>query len=303
MILLDRLRYRFRPVDTHGMNKPTQISGIIALIMTVCIVASARAVEVPFDPSRGLVEVNVLVDGRASGLFGIDTGADRLYVNSEFVEDNDLHPKSGPPQRPIVGVHGTSEAKALDIRSLRIGNETLYNLDATVIDLSALVSDEVTDHPDGLIGYEVLKRFYVTVDFPNRLMQLRTGEPDDIQAVRKSFIPFRQERHMIVVDVVFNDDIEVPMVLDYCASQTSLSPDLADDLGLDAEVGDRMVIDKVELSGKLASYNVPCVVTDMSRIKDAVRGVDIEGLLGGTFLQGFKITIDYTRKKIYLHPR
>jgi len=271
------------------------------LITIALLFGIAEAVEIDFDPNRGLVEVEVIVNGRAEGTFGIDTGADRLYIDKTWAEDNDLKFKDNPPRRGVAGIHGSSDARGIDLRSLQLDDERLYNLDATVIDIGALVSSPNISHPDGLIGYDVLKRFYVTVDYPESLMELRTGEPDDVLEAMSNATPFRQLRHMIIVDVVFNDEIEVPMVLDYCASHTSISTDLAEELELSTRPGARVRAPKIAVGDDMESRNVLCVVTDFSNLKRSVRKADFEGLLGGSFLYEYKLTVDYTRKRVYLH--
>ena len=72
----------------------------LSALLTVA--TSIGAVEVTFHPYRGLVEVEVLIDGRVKGRFGIDTGADRLYIDKKFAEKNNLSKVGGSPPRLIV---------------------------------------------------------------------------------------------------------------------------------------------------------------------------------------------------------
>ena len=152
-------------------------AGFFILITFLCV--NAWTGPMPFDPSRGLVEVEVTIDGMAEGAFGIDTGADRLYIDDGFVAEHNLtiRPLSGKSR--VAGLGGTSEAQAVTIRSLRVGqDETLYNLKATSVDMSALANNSTVGHPDGLIGHDVLRRFFVTVDYPGRSMELASAVPD-----------------------------------------------------------------------------------------------------------------------------
>ncbi|MFQ5452879.1 MAG: aspartyl protease family protein, partial [Candidatus Zixiibacteriota bacterium] len=227
----------------------------VLLIHLLIFVCSLKGEVVPFEPSRGLVEVKVTIDGRVKGNFGIDTGADRLYINKSFAEKNQLTFRRSTPQRDIVGVDGTSNASAVSLRSLKIGNdETLYNLRATAIDLKALVKDPSRGYPDGLIGHEILSRFYVTVDYPHKQMELLSFEPDFLMGKKYYEIPFKQYRHLILVDVVFNDDITVPMILDYCASYTTISSSLAKRLDIKSSDISKMVsIKKITIGEKITA--------------------------------------------------
>ena len=258
---------------------------------------------IPFDPLRGLVEVEVILDGRVKGIFGVDTGADRLYIDKDFAQKNGLKTGEGQPRRPVTGAMGSSEASSLAIRSLKIAGEHLYNLDATVIDMSAIITDDRWGRPDGLIGYDLLQRFYVTVDYPERTLELSMVEPWSLRNESLDVIPFRNKRHLIVVDVTFNDTITVPMILDYCASQVFVSTDLADRLEIDLSQERRGIVQRVSLSNKIFTRDVQIVVTDYSNLKKGLRGIDFEGILGAGFLFKHKITIDYKRNRIYSHSR
>ncbi len=275
---------------------------MIRYVVTVTVLVGAAAVwagtSIPFDPFQGIVEVEVEIDGRAKGRFGIDTGADRFYIDKAFAEKHELNLIDGPPQRAVVGIEGSSEAQQVAVRSLAIGEERLYNLDATAIDLRALIKDPRADVPDGLIGYEVLRRFYVTVDYGNKRMTLDDTEPsfvgDGLQQV-----PFETKRHLIMVDVTFNDSVTVPMALDYCASFVFVTPELAGRIGVDAGA-ERPQVPKMSLGGVMTSSDVYTGISDLGNLRKSLKGVEIHGLIGASFLYQHTITIDYRRSVIWV---
>ena len=114
---------------------------------------NASAATLPFDPSRGLVEVEVEIDGRVKGKFGIDTGADRVYIDRPFAVRNGLNLRPATPQREIVSVEGSAKAVPISINSLTVGDETSYGLKATAVDLGPLLKDTTSGYPDGLLGF------------------------------------------------------------------------------------------------------------------------------------------------------
>ena len=274
---------------------------VIAVILLCAL--SVIAEVIPFDPVRGLVEVPVIINGHVKGTFGIDTGADRLYIDSGFAARNGLPLPCATPQRPVVGIEGSSEASFIDIRSLRIGKETLYNLQATAIDIGNIIKDKRRGYPDGLIGHEILRRFFVTVDYPERTLQLQMERPDFLMDTNYQTIKFTTLRHLILVDVTINDSVTVPMILDYCASYTSLSKELAHRLGFNIEDSGRFTLPKISLSGIVTSTNVPVVVSDYSDFKKSLKGASFEGIVGASFLYRHKLTIDYKGKRIYVHQQ
>jgi len=276
------------------------------IVVIVLCAFTVLSEVVPFDPVRGLVEVEVTIDGRVKATFGIDTGADRLYVDSAFARRHSLTFLRSPPQRPVVGIDGSSEASFIDIRSLRIGKETLYNLRATAINMDRIIKDKRLGYPDGLIGHDVLRRFYVTVDYPARTLRLQMEQPDFMKDHKDSSyrtVRFSTNRHLILVNVTLDDSVTVPMILDYCASYTSLSESLASQLGLDLKEDKRQRVATMSIGDIVTSKNVPVVVTDLSQFKKSLRGAKFEGIVGASFLYRYKFTIDYKGKRIYVHNR
>jgi len=260
------------------------------------------AQAISFDPQRGLVEVKVILDGQVKGTFGIDTGADRLYIDKTFAQENQLTFRQPIPQRKIVGLEGTSKAYAVSLRSLRIGGDiSLYNLRATAIDIRQLVNDSTGNIPDGLIGYEILRRFYVKVNYPQRKMELLSFEPDFLRGKRYFTIPFKQYQHLILVNVTFPNDMTASMILDYCASQTTINSSLAKKLGINSEKSENVIVSEMTLGESVTSKNVPVLIRDYPQFKKSVARAQFDGVLGYSFLSHYVITVDYKRHRIYVH--
>ncbi len=271
-------------------------------VLFILVAVSANAVDVPFDPTRGLVEVDVTINGMAKGRFGIDTGADRLYVDRAFAQRHNL-PEAAPSEtRQVVGIDGTSSITSLSLRSLEIGGERLYNLWANGADLAKLSHGGAANRPDGLLGYDVLRRFYITVDYPAHRLSMRMSEPPFLHDSGLVTVPFRLAKHLIVVDVSINDMTTVPMILDYCASHTTITPTLARRTGFSDEVGGRIKVGEMSLGSSVSSESVHGVVADLSQIQKLAGRSDLGGILGGSFLHRHKITVDYKRRKVYFHP-
>ncbi len=289
--------------QVHGNVTVDKLLIGVALAATLAA-AAFSADEIPFDPARGLVEVTVIIDGRVMGRFGIDTGADRLYIDSTFAHRHGLSFVQSPPQRPVVGLEGSGSASMVQVRSLRIGRETLYNLRATSIDLTRIIKDRRLGMPDGLIGHEVLRRFYVTVDYPRRILNLQSGQPGFLErggGAPAPFVRFTTNRHLILVDVILNDSLSVPMFLDYCASYTALSPSLAIRLGLDTAVNETQTVARMSIGEALRGEDVPVIVADLSQFKQAVKRCSFDGIIGASFLYRHRLTIDYKAERIYVH--
>ena len=114
---------------------------------------------------------------------------------------------------------------------------------------------------------------------------------------------------IILVDVLLNDEVKARMVLDTGASLVVISGDLARRLRQDSSnasgtiklqtaggeiEGQAAVIDRIEL-GSAVREKVRAVI---NRQPQVFKGFD--GLLGSSFLDGYKVTIDYQQNKIHL---
>ena len=258
------------------------------------------ATQATFDASTGLVVADVRINNRVTGRFGIDTGADRLYIDKSFAEKHYLAKDGIPDQRKVVGLNGATGGYFVSFRSIEVGDQRLNNVKATVIDFDELSGNRNVDHPDGLIGYDILSRMYVTVDYPANSFELEINRPRFLSGRTYETVSFRPIKHFIVVDVTFPDNRTRPMLLDYCATHTVISLEIAEQIQIDSKDGGSAFLD-LEIDGTIRSSGVETIVRDMSLFRKSMSRVKIDGILGRTFLADHKITIDYRTSQIYLH--
>jgi hypothetical protein len=272
---------------------------VINLLFFLLVTTAVLSAEIPFDPSRGLVEIEVVVNDSVKGIFGIDTGADRLYIDREFARRNNLSFARFGPQRDVAGIDGNSPASFLSIESLAFGDQVLRDLRATAIDMEVVVKDQRAGAPDGLIGHEILRQFFVSVDYPGKTIELSIEPPDFLSGKRFVTVPYQTYRHLIIVDAVFNDDVTAPMLLDYCASVTVVSPALAEQIELVLEPGEVGTIGSVSINYDVTSDSVYAIITDLTSFKRSTPRAEFEGILGATFLRHHRVTIDYQQNQAY----
>ena len=272
-----------------------------ALVLAAMLACWALAAErLPFQPQRGLVEVDVVLNGHAKGRFGIDTGADGIYIDRAFAEEHGLVVLDDRVR--AVGFGGEVVGSTVRLRSLAIGSERLHNLTAAAVDLTRL-SGSADLGVDGLIGHEVLRDFFVTVDYPGRELTLQRELPTFLNDGSTVRLPFEMQGHLVLLDVTIDDSLEVPMALDYCASHTIVSAELAERLGLAGGFGSRGRIGRLAIGRELVTDSVEVVVEDLTSLGRNLTGRRLQGLLGSSFLYRHKLTLDYRRKRIYLHTR
>lgn len=272
---------------------------LLILLLQFFITASIIGGGLPFNPERGLVEVDIVLDGKIKGRFGIDTGADFLYIDRKFAIENKL--KIIPQAlRPVTGVKGQSSATPISLKSFEIGDAKLINLRATAIDLNAFIKDTSMGLPDGVIGYSILKQFYITIDFPEQTIYLEVEKPDFLRGRNYKTIPFTQYKHLILVKSKINNLTEAKLILDYCASYTSFSQKIADKLSITKRKGK---VNEISIGEGISLGPVNYLINDFKKLKKALPRSDFEGILGYSFLYKYKVTIDYKNKLLYFHNR
>ncbi len=271
----------------------------LILLVHFFITVSVFGGGLPFNPERGLVEIDIVLNGKIKGRFGIDTGADFLYIDRKFAFENklDIIPQ---PLRPVTGIKGQSEATPISLKSVEIGKVKLKNIRATAIDLNVFIKDTSMGLPDGVIGYSILKEFYITIDFPNHTIYMEVEKPDFLRGRNYKTIPFTKYKHLILVKSKINNLIEANLILDYCASYTSFSKKVANQLSISDRKGE---VKKIDIGEGISSGPVTCLVNDFKKLKKALPRADFEGILGYSFLYKYKITIDYKNKLLYFHNR
>lgn len=134
--------------------------------------ADTAAGELEFrmaGPSGAAIVVPVYLNGQGPYDLILDTGATLTCLDSSVVTALSL-----PEQRGVlgsaVGVGGSGAVRLVQVDSLRVGPARVTDLLACTMDLQALrtVGDEVR----GLLGLNVLRQFYVTLDFEREVLTL-----------------------------------------------------------------------------------------------------------------------------------
>jgi len=130
----------------------------------------ARA-ALPFTlahPSKPLILIPVGING-PSCQFALDTGASTTVISPE------LALRVGAEGRAMPGMSGgggTVTAAAAVVPSLAIGRVSLSQVRIAVADFHGPLAQVLGARLDGIIGYNVLRRFRVTIDYPGATLRL-----------------------------------------------------------------------------------------------------------------------------------
>lgn len=273
------------------------------------IADGATSLTLPFELLNNHIYVEAVVDSDQPGRFLVDTGGVNLLTA-------DAAARFGISSEGAIQGRGVGE-KTVDVslatlESFTFGAATLHNPTFYVIPLSEVEAAEGVDF-DGLIGFEVFKRFVVEIDYAARTLTLTRPEA------------FRYAGNGTTVPFTFND--RTPIVQGSVASiPATFSVDTGSrstlDLfgpfvaehGLEKTLGPRFEA----LSGwgvgggvrskicpgttlHLGDIVIPGVITALSQQKDgAFTDRYVAGNIGGGVLKRFTVTFDYTNKTMIL---
>ncbi|MGH8498926.1 MAG: retropepsin-like aspartic protease family protein [Methylococcales bacterium] len=165
-----------QPAQWVKGDSTEQVKRLLATFNYVTILSSKQAIERIIilgekqEFPRGITVhtrkkgKNHSIEGRITGMNGkqveasliIDTGADYLVLPQSMMETFGVDPDSSET-RKLQTANGLTEARIAKVRSLRIGNELITDIEAAFIK-----DDQLGDTK--LLGMNVLQRYRVTLD-------------------------------------------------------------------------------------------------------------------------------------------
>jgi predicted aspartyl protease len=122
---------------------------------------------VPFKlakPDKPLILLETMVHDRGPYRFVLDTGAGLTIISPDLA--NKLDVKRAEAQK-AVGAGGSVAVNFGVVKSLAVGETRLEGLKVGIMDLRGISSAIETDI-DGIIGYNFLKQFRVSIDYPKQ---------------------------------------------------------------------------------------------------------------------------------------
>jgi predicted aspartyl protease len=120
-------------------------------------------------PAKPLVILPVSVNHQGPYIFAVDTGASTTVVSHELAEMLGIERTSIPE---LTGAGGTRQASTGVVESLTVGDIEARNLAVVVADFLGLISQAIGTKLDGILGYNFLKDFQVTIDYPTETLRL-----------------------------------------------------------------------------------------------------------------------------------
>ncbi len=275
---------------------------------------SGSKTTIPFDldnPQRGHIVVVARINGSRPLHFIFDTGASN-GLRPEIARQLGLAGKGASPLSDAGGTQMTSQLAT--VGRLQIGNATLRHQPFIILKLPpSLVNSTPRYEIDGLVGAEILDNFVVTIDYNTRRMTL--SDPRTFHYAGKGIaIPFTSDGTP-AIDATVNGargrflfdtgnpgaDLSAPFIRKNGLG-TSFHNVLSTVVGtpFTAVLSSALVRARTFSIGPFTLAQVPFAVTNTSH--GPLADPSLAGNIGGTILSRFTLTLDYSRRLIYMEP-
>jgi hypothetical protein len=273
-------------------------------------IVGADTTRIPFDLVNNHIYVDAAIDGKPARLL-VDTGGVNLLTPAAAA-------KFGLDSEGQLSARGVGE-KAADVgfahaKQLRLGDAVLDAPVFYVIDLGDLPQAEGVAC-DGLVGYEMFRRFGVTIDYAKH--ELVLADPDAFAPpAGAQAVPFAlADRIPIVTGTLDGEPVRLSVDTGSRASLSLHSPFVREhDLVARYRAAPEALVGwgvggaargrparfgRLEL-GDLA---IDGIAGDLfTGDKGAFASPDVSGNLGGGVLNRFTVAFDYAARRMYLAP-
>jgi aspartyl protease len=266
-----------------------RIINCVLILAVVVPSAMAAPLQIPFRWTPGQIEIQVSIDGRAPIWFILDSGSDFSMLDAQVAKSINL---------------GTKRVSA------RIGPITLEQLELRPWNLDHFRRQKREIR--GVIGHELFDRYVVTVDYEKHVLIL--NEPRSFRPSSAArAVPITFSGHLPVIKTtltIAGKRIPATLMVDTGASQAViLRYPFATAHGLLARGSAATTFEVVAGRRSFAKVSIDELRLDRwtftapsaeayATPAGAGGGTDTDGLLGNDILQHFRVTFDYSRKRM-----
>jgi len=281
-----------------------------AMASTAHIVNESGTTRIPFDLVNNHIYANGTIDGKPAR-FLVDTGGVNLLTPAAAK-------KFGVAGEGKLAARGVGD-QAVDLsfahaKEVRVGDAVLAEPVFYIIDLGDLPKVEGVDC-DGLVGYEMFRRFGVTIDYEKRALVL-TDPAKFAPPAGASMVPFELDDRIPIVQGTL-DGVPARMSVD-TGSRSSLTmhspfvrehtlvakyhaaPDAVIGWGVGGPSRGQPARFGTLVLGDL---EIPGIAGDLyTGDKGSFANPDLAGNLGGGVFRRFTVAFDYANKRLYFAP-
>jgi predicted aspartyl protease len=131
---------------------------------------------IDFRLQSNLIVIDVVLDGETKP-FLVDTGASNTVIDKRAVDQSAVEGVGQAVGSEACGAGGSLEAAMTTVKSLALGDVTLSDLRVAGIDLDG-INQKIGAEIAGILGFDVLSRFKVTIDYRAKKLTLVRHSPN-----------------------------------------------------------------------------------------------------------------------------
>ena len=297
----------FSPPQAASSGGPSPVSWL----------ATPGTAKLPFDYRARHVWLKASVNGGPPEDFLFDTGASVTVLDSGWAATHGLKTQG---RMQAAGAGAAGGASFATLGSLRVASAAndgveLKDVKVAVLDVNPSFEPMFWRSMAGVIGYDVISRFVVTVDYDDSLLVLHdpatwkyTGTEKPLSMVMNGTVPALEGR--------FDDSDKGLFRLDVGSSSTvDVHAPFAKKTGIVNRMGKTTRFDGVGFGGSFSSevgrlrsmslgpyeWDDPVVVVSHAT-EGAFASEEFAGNIGNRILERFRVTFDYERRQVYLEP-
>jgi predicted aspartyl protease len=253
--------------------------------------------------NQGLFLTTVRIGDREAGPFLIDTGADRIYLDSELAKSLNL-------SFWAETIHSETKQKFKwgTVPSIEVGPLTFQNTDVAVVDLS-VVTPMLGERVAGLLGHPFFAQAVVEIDYPTGA--IACFDPKTYRLPQGGWAPLTIQRGRPVIAARVDGNLEGQFLLDTGSNSAVLfhADFIQKHALLDHRVTSRRTMVRADgryeaLTGKLGwfefaghRFEQPIVDFDLSNTPASLPS-GIAGTIGRGFLRRFTVVFNYPESRI-----
>ncbi len=119
------------------------------------------------NPERPIIIVKGTINQKGPFNFIFDTGASMTVIEKQTAIELGLCEKASTT-REAHGAGGALSSSMVTVKSMKVGNTEARDIQAGVLDLSNLTKSDCIEKFAGIIGYNFMKDYRVTIDYPKK---------------------------------------------------------------------------------------------------------------------------------------
>lgn len=294
-----------QPIDNALFRDPRAGTEALTTIKSDSII-------VPFEFWNNHAYVEVKIDGRRQHYFIFDSGAGGSAINARLVDSLAVTKLANIEAH---GVGGAQPTPAYKLARLVIGTLEFVDLPVFAVDLSAI--EQASNRTiDGIVGYDVLSRCIVSVDYDKKLLTFYNNATAPREAWGRYCdlsidfrLPYVAGKVNDTIPGLFRIDTGSGSTVDFNSPFVQRNGLIGKDRSQYQEMravgigggstGLMGVLPSIELCGR----RIDSILVNYSTSSHGIfSGEHTAGNIGAGLLKRFRVTFDYANEKLYLAP-